>query len=315
VAAFDWLWHGFLARGNITLLTGPWKGGKTTLLSMLLARRHAGGTLAGLAVQPGKTIVVTEESTPIWAERARRHDFGGKACFIAQPFLHIPYPWEWQALLARIFDIHAESGADLVVLDPLAPLLPAENNPRSIINRLLPLTELTQRGIAILAQHHPGKGSPPIGQAARGSGALLGHVDISIEMRHPGGDPKTRRRRLLALSRHIETPRELLLELNAEATAYAVVSDAPTDPFQAHWDTLRAVLATASQKLTCDAILAAWPDGHDRPGEIALRRWLERAFERGLLLREGAGKRSDPWRYGLHEREEHWKAESRQEQL
>ena len=51
----SWLWHGLLARGNLTLLTAVSKSGKTTLLSLLLARRHQGGTLAGLAVQPGKT--------------------------------------------------------------------------------------------------------------------------------------------------------------------------------------------------------------------------------------------------------------------
>src|SRR5258708_9678650 len=45
--------------------------------------------------------------------------------------------------------------------------------------------------------------------------ALLAHVDVSIEMRCPGGDPLTRRRRVVALSRHQETPRPLLLELNA----------------------------------------------------------------------------------------------------
>jgi hypothetical protein len=36
-----------------------------------------------------------------------------------------------------------------------------------------------------------------LGQAARGSGALLDHVDISIEMRHPGGD-------LLILQRYFQ---------------------------------------------------------------------------------------------------------------
>ena len=45
----DWLWHGFLARANLTLLTGMWKSGKTTLLSLLLSRRKTGGSLAGLA--------------------------------------------------------------------------------------------------------------------------------------------------------------------------------------------------------------------------------------------------------------------------
>ncbi|MCI0353408.1 MAG: hypothetical protein L0Z53_28650 [Acidobacteriales bacterium] len=43
---------------------------------------------------------------------------------------------------------------------------------------------------------HPSKGEPALGQAARGSGALLASVDIFLEMRHPGGNPFTRRRKL-----------------------------------------------------------------------------------------------------------------------
>ena len=47
--AAEWLWQGFVAPGNPTLLTSPWKAGKTTLLSLLLARRKTGGAPAGLA--------------------------------------------------------------------------------------------------------------------------------------------------------------------------------------------------------------------------------------------------------------------------
>ena len=28
----DWLWHGFVAPGNLTLPSSQWKAGKTTLL-------------------------------------------------------------------------------------------------------------------------------------------------------------------------------------------------------------------------------------------------------------------------------------------
>ena len=57
-----WLWHGVIALGATTLLSAPEKTGKTTLLSLLLDRRRAGGQLLGRAVWPGKTLVCTEES-------------------------------------------------------------------------------------------------------------------------------------------------------------------------------------------------------------------------------------------------------------
>src|SRR5216684_207784 len=79
----DWLWHGFVARHNVTLLTSLWKAGKTTLVALLLARRKTGGMLAGLAVKPGKSVIVSEETRAVWSERFRRYDFGGQVCLIS----------------------------------------------------------------------------------------------------------------------------------------------------------------------------------------------------------------------------------------
>jgi hypothetical protein len=284
-----------------------WKLGKTTLLSLLLSRRKQGGTLAGLAVKPGKTVIVSEEARSLWADRVRRGDFGGQVCFFPQPFLGIPRPDQWHDLLARVLALQGRHGIDLLVLDPLAPLLRCENNARSMLETLLPLAALTRRGMAVLGIHHPSKGPSALGQAARGSGALLGHVDISIELRHPGGDPLTRRRRLLALSRHAETPRQLLIELNPQATDYVVLADDHEDGFQANWHVLRMVLGDAPQKLTRDDILDEWPADFDKPSINTLRKWLDRAIGRGLVTSEGSGRKADPFRYWLPEREAVWK--------
>jgi AAA domain len=40
-----WLWHGYVAAGNVTLLTSQWKAGKTTLVSALLHQTKTGGEL------------------------------------------------------------------------------------------------------------------------------------------------------------------------------------------------------------------------------------------------------------------------------
>ena len=41
-----WIWEGVAAGGAVTLLSAPEKVGKTTLLSLLLDRRRAGGELS-----------------------------------------------------------------------------------------------------------------------------------------------------------------------------------------------------------------------------------------------------------------------------
>src|SRR4051812_1822416 len=80
-----WLWGGYLAPGNTTLLTSQWKAGKTTLVSVLLARMARGGELAGLPVRPGRAVVVSEEALEHWQGRDARLGFGGHVGFVCRP--------------------------------------------------------------------------------------------------------------------------------------------------------------------------------------------------------------------------------------
>ena len=305
----EWIWDGFVARTSLTLLTSQWKAGKTTLVSLLLARRALaqGGALAGLAVRPGKTVIITEEDRHLWADRASRNGFGSQVCFFPQPFHALPNLAEWQALIERILQLRDEHGIDLLVIDPLAHFLRCENNSASVLEALLPLRELTRHGMAVLVLHHPSKNQKSTGHASRGSGALLGHADIIIEMRQPPGDSLTRRRRFIAHSRYSKTPARLLLELNADASDYLAATDALADDFAPQWEVLSMVLEDAPQKLTRRDILIEWPEDFDKPDPVTLLRWLNRAMERQLVLREGTGRKSDPFRYWTPTREAKWK--------
>jgi hypothetical protein len=305
-APLEWIWEGLLAPGNVTLLTSQWKSGKTTLLCVLLGLRIRGGTLGGRAVRPGKTVVICEESIELWAKRAETHGLGGSACFISRPFKGIPTQEEWLELIERVLVIHQDHGVDLLVIDPLAPFLESENDARSMLERLLPLEQLLAPGMAVLLLHHPGKKDRALGQAARGSGALLGHVDVSIEMRHPGGDPMTRRRRLFVFSRHPVSPRLLTLELDEAGTTYSLVPEPTPEPVEDNWETIRLVLAEAEQKLTRQDILMEWPADFEQPAGTTLWRVLDRAVEQGLVQCEGSGRKGDPHRYWLPEREAVW---------
>jgi RecA-family ATPase len=182
-----WLWHGYLASGCITLLTSPWKAGKTTLVSALLTRLGSGGELAGLPVRAGRAAIVSEESIEQWRLRKQKFGFGRHVCWLCRPFRGQPSLPAWLALLDHLLDLRQEHGLDLVVIDPLAGFLPArsESEPTSVLRALTPLGRLTAAGLAVWLLHHPRKQGGPGGLWARGSGVLPAQADIVMRWPMP----------------------------------------------------------------------------------------------------------------------------------
>jgi hypothetical protein len=305
----SWLWHGYLAPGSLTLLTSQWKTGKTTLTSVLLARLKTGGTLAGLPVSAGQAIVLSEESATQWLLRGGRLDLEDHVGWFCRPFRGRPRPEEWRALLDRVAEVAAERGVSLVVVDPLAAFFPgkSENDAGTMLDALWPLQQLASRGLSVLALHHPAKRDNGDGPSGRGSGALLGCADILIELRwFRSPAEEDRRRRLVALSRFDETPRQIIVELNAEGTDYLSLGSLADVEFAENWRLLESLLRQAERKLTRADILAGWP-AEERPGAATLYRWLRRAVEKGLLRQDGRGQHHEPFRYWLAENEERWR--------
>ncbi len=306
-----WLLHGYLAPGSITLWTSRWKAGKTTLLSVLLARRVTGGQLAGRTLTQGRTALVSEESREQWELRRQRLDFGNHTYFLCRPFSGRPSFDQWTALIDRLALLRDASGVDLVAIDSLSYFLPggSENLAPLMLEMLAPLRRLTERRMAVLLLHHPKKGPADEGAAARGSGALSAYADIIVEMdccrrSRPGND---RRRALAAFSRFDDTPRDLVIELNAAGTDYEARGEAAHDEFLDCWSRLHAVLLAARGKLTRRELAASWPDADGPPPpEASLRRYLKAALARGLLRSEGAGTKESPLRYWLPEAEARW---------
>jgi len=221
-----WLWHGYLGPGKVTLLTSQWKSGKSTLVSLLLARMQQGGQLAGLPVSAGKAFVISEEGEADWRLRFGQLGVRDHVHLLCRPFTTQPSMEHWLALIDAAAVLHHRHGTDLVVVDSLAHFLPAhsENSASALLECLTPLQRLASAGMSVLLPHHPRKGKTLAGQAARGSGALAGFVDVIIEMgysSHP--DDLDRRRRLVAFSRHDQTPRHLLIELQADGADYVVL--------------------------------------------------------------------------------------------
>jgi hypothetical protein len=305
----QWLWHGYLAEGNVTLLTSQWKSGKTTLLSVLLSKLKAGGTLGGLAVRAGTAAVVSEEHAGIWLRRSQSLDFGRHVRWFCRPFRGQPTVERWNALIDSLCDLRRREGLDLVVIDPLASFLPSrnENNSGVMMAALLPLQRLAAEGVSVLILHHPRKKEAVEGQLARGSGALSGFVDILMEMHvYTRGEPSDRRRRVQAFSRHPETPGHIVLELNADGTDYLGRGDYDERSFGDCWGALERIFANARRKLTRRDVLDEWPDDSPKPTDMTVGRWLTHALDDAKIVRDGAGTKTKPYRYWIKGREKYF---------
>ena len=302
-----WLWHGYLGPGKVTLLTSQWKSGKSTLVSLLLARMQKGGQLAGLTVSAGKAFVISEESEADWRQRFEHLGVRENVHLLCRPFTTQPTLDQWLALIDAASVLHQRHGTDLVVIDSLAHFLPAhsENSAGALLECLTPLQRLASAGMSVLLPHHPRKGKTLAGQAARGSGALPGFVDVIIEMgyySHP--DDLDRRRRLVAFSRHEQTPRHLLIELQADGADYVVLQTGVEADFGEGWQAVLNILTTSCSKRTRQEMLDDWPADYDKPDSTTLWRWLSRAAAQGVVRQEGTGRPNDPFRYWLPARQE-----------
>jgi archaellum biogenesis ATPase FlaH len=267
----SWVLEGYFARGRLTLLTSQWKAGKTTLMSLVVARMEKGGELAGLKVTPGKVAVISEESKRDWKQRVQELELGGHFSCWCRPFKGKPTPKQWQKLIDTLVALKSRYGLDLVMIDSLVKFFPSrdENNAAAMMDCLTPLQDLTDAGVSVVLLHHPRKGKIIRGQAARGSGVLASHVDILIEMDYYGKfkpGTKDRRRWLHAFSRLRETPDDLLMELSSDGKDYQRCDVPDGDESPDSQTALFFVLEDAYQRLTIRQILKAVAKGFREAG-------------------------------------------------
>jgi hypothetical protein len=298
----DWVWQGYLARGAVTLLTSLWKAGKSTLLSVLLSRLKTGGTVGGFPVPAGRAVVLSEEPGGHWRKRGLNLALHGHVHWFCQPFRGKPTLEQWLDLLGQIGRMHDRDPVALLAIDSLANLAPMRNENDSVemLKSLTPLQDLTSRGVSVLADHHPRRGPAVPGQAARGSGALLGFADIIVEMQAVDRrNRKDRRRRLRSWSRFDATPPTWVIEWTADGNDYLGLGPSAEPEFERGWPVLQALLDKAEKPLTQRAIARAWPEETPAPSKITMWRWLGRAVKEYGVLREGRGTRREPHRYSV----------------
>jgi hypothetical protein len=108
----------------------------------------------------------------------------------------------------------------------------------------------------------------------------------------------------LAFSRHDQTPRQLLIELQADGKDYGELQSGVEAALGESWQAVVDVLTAAHSKLTRQEIRARWPEDYAKPDRPTLWRWLSRGVAQAVVRQQGTGRLNDPFRYWLPERQD-----------
>jgi hypothetical protein len=235
---------------------------------------------------------------------------GPNTRLLARPFLIRPTVEQWHNLIEQAMQWRAARKLDLFVVDPLAAYLPGrcESDAGVLLEMLQPLQRFADAGVAVMTLHHPRKERSAEGSTARGSGALLGFVDIILELHRVGNlESDARRRRLLGLSRHERTPRDLTYEWDSRTGAFRDLGDLLGRRFRDNWAIAEAILNERATAATHTELLMDWPADRVKPSPSVLYEWLNRAYTEKLVRREGQGRKTEPYRYRLpNADDEYW---------
>ena len=128
----EWLWYGYLAKRNLTLLSGAPKAGKSTLLFDFLKQMKDNKPCLGLSTTCAPTVLVTEESLQL--VKARSKSLG----LLSAPLHVLPLQpgLSWPMVIAYTKNLIVHNNYGLVIIDTVARFWDAydENDGRQCKN-------------------------------------------------------------------------------------------------------------------------------------------------------------------------------------
>lgn len=284
-----WLWEGYVAPGNVTVISARPKGGKTTLIFHLLAALMGKRDFLGKATRQAKVLVMSEEPSNLIRRRLANLGLTSDDLLIAKR----SSVTSWDDALAIVKDAIYLNGVNLLVIDTLGAFwgIDDENGAGKVMAALQPLLTLAQTaGMAVLLLHHLRKSPGAEGTASRGSSALAGSADILVEIHRD--EHAAPRRKLTAFSRYDETPRDVLVELRDEG--YRLLGT--TADVKKKAVKLRAIAAMPGEP-PGKTQAEIREDMEPSPSPGMLSEALKEAEDKGLAERSGAGRKGDPYRY------------------
>ncbi len=294
-----WLVKPWVAFGATTELAGKVKkAGKSTLVSHLVQCVLVGKDFLGEPTRKSGVIWLTEQPRSSFDLLLRR------AALLGRNDLTVLYWHEvskvaWPDIVGATVREARRRGARLIVVDTLTRFAALggdnENRAGDAEKAIGPLVvAAAKHDLGIVLIRHERKSGGEVGDAARGSSAFSGGVDIVLLLRRMENGPRKRIRVLHALSRFDETPDQLAIELGNDG--YIPLGN--TDDVirqQARKRVLVELPRKATIAMTLDELLKKTKEKRTTV-QLCLRELLEQK----KIRRVGEGHKGDGYRYYRH---------------
>jgi hypothetical protein len=284
--AVSWLLHGILPAGGLGLLAAKPKTGKSTLARCLALAVANGEPFVGRCTLPGPVIYLALEEK---RSEVRAHFRAMGATGKEEIYVHAASA-PADALLAITVEVEKRKPV-LVIVDPALRFVHVKdaNDYAQVSAALEPILTLArENGAHVLLVYHLGKGErAEATDAILGSTAFFAAVDTALVMKR-----YARYRTLQSRQRYGEDLAEVTLEFDAERRRISLGTERST-----------------AETVAVEGLILEFLQGADEPKtepEIAegveaktlhVRRGLRELVTLGKVIREGAGKRGDPYRY------------------
>lgn len=280
-----WLVENRLLVGGLSLLCGKPKAGKSTLARTLALAVARGHVWLGMDTTPGPVFYLALEEK---RSQVRRHFKMMGATGIEEIFIFCaPSPMDGLAQLRAATEREKPS---LVIVDPLFRFTRVRdcNDYAAVTSALEPLLILARESNAhVLAVHHLGKGERDGGDAILGSTAIFAAVDTALLLKR-----FEKYRTLSSIQRYGEDLEEATLNMDTDT---GIISIGPSRK-EAEEDTVAGsildYLATQPEPIE-ESVIQENIESRKGIKVKALRRLVDE----GKVLRQGGGKKGNPFLY------------------
>lgn len=307
----EWLIPDLIPYGAVILLSGgAKKAGKSTFAWSLAAAVEHGTAFLGQGMKPGKVIFLTEEADPDVADKIEKFRLDPESGIVLSRSAIQGRPLLVESVRAAV-RAGKRIGSRILVVDTFAFWAAlegaTENDAGTVMAALRPLSEAADQGFLVLLVHHVSKREGAEGgMAARGSTALPGAVEATLELTPAGGAEHPTRRKLHVESRAVGV-KDLFVDMVAGDASLGTPTRfdlaGPVDIVN-RGDLDQAIMAflsaVAPGKFTREQIEEKITG---RSGEIKTA--LPSLTARKKITRSGGGKKNDPYTYSVPENGDH----------